>query len=82
MVGIVPCAATFLEALASFSLSSGSEEKLTESALEVPAYDEDDDEDEGDEEEFSVDASEGNETSSFQILPFSDYPEGNNVVTV
>lgn len=66
-VGIVPCAATFLEALESFSLSSGSEEKLTESAVEVPAYDDDDDDDDEDD-EHGVDAFEGNETSSFQIL--------------
>lgn len=67
MVGIVPCAATFLEALESFSLSIRSEEKLKESTAEVPAYDDDDDD------EHNVDALfEVNEISSVLILPSSD----------
>jgi hypothetical protein len=64
-VGIVPCAATFLEALESFSFSNGSEERLTESTLEVPAFDDDDDDGHG------VDAFEGNMTSD--ILTLSNY---------
>lgn len=40
-VGIAPCAATFLEALESFSLSCGYEEKLTESAAEAQSDGED-----------------------------------------
>lgn len=62
MVGIVPCAATFLEALESFSLSSGSEENSTE----IPAYDDDSDEDD---DIYSIDAL---ETSTFENSLSSD----------
>lgn len=70
-VGIVPCAATFLETLESFSLSNGSEEKLTEYPVEVPAFDDDDDDD-----GHGVDAFEGNSTSSSDSLTFSDHSDG------
>ena len=39
IAGIVPCTATFLETLESFSLSSGSEENFPESAVEISTDD-------------------------------------------
>ena len=67
-VGIVPCAATFLEALESFSLSNGSEEKLTESTVDVPAFNDDDDDDNN--------GLELNTTSCSDTLTFSNYADG------
>ncbi|KAG0581677.1 hypothetical protein KC19_4G271000 [Ceratodon purpureus] len=74
--GIMPCAAIFLEALESFSLSSGSEEKLTESVVEVLAFDNDDDDDDDDDDGYGVDAFEGYTTSSSDILTFSEHSDG------
>lgn len=68
IAGIAPPAATFLETLESFGLSSESGETLTESAVEVPANDDDEDDDVSHDD---VVASEGTENSSSDILNLS-----------
>lgn len=71
IAGIAPSAATFLETLESFGLSSGSGGNLTESAAEVPANDDDDDDVAVDVEDDDVAAVEATENSSSHISTVS-----------